>query len=201
MLLEAVAKAKVRFQKATKALEAIRDSEKFSELEFAWTDYLHAHNSIFTILEQGAKNNPQSRQWFGAKKKFRKADSLLNYLHQARNADEHGISSVIERRLSGGITFGEQPAGAGRKITKVTFKPAGGKEVVLEQDDGGISSVTVLRPVFLLLKVRNTRFGGEWEPPSAHLGEPLRSPRPIQVAEIGLQYVANLISEAEKMIQ
>jgi hypothetical protein len=201
MKLEAITKVKMRLQRAATALEAIRNATTLQELEPVWTDYLSAHNSIFTILEQGAKSEPKSRQWFGAKKQFRKKDPLLNYLHQARNADEHGIPSVIEHRLTGGITFGEQPAGLGNKITSVTFKPVGQKEVVLAHDEAGIANMTVLRPVMLLLRVHDDRFKTSFDPPTEHLGKPLNNPRPVGVAEAGLSYAIHLIAEAEALAQ
>ena len=69
----------------------------YADFEAAWTDFLVSTNAIYTILEVGAKGSPQSRQWFGRKKIERRNDPLLQYLHQARNADEHGMAPVADR--------------------------------------------------------------------------------------------------------
>jgi len=198
---EAIAKAKKRVARASIALEAIRNATTLAEMEVAWTDYLLAHNSTFTVLEQGAKVSPQSRQWFGGIKRTRRGDPLLNYLHQARNADEHDIPSIVERRLAGGITFGEQPVPPGHKITKVGFVPAGGKETVLLHDENGLSNVTALRPVMVLLRVFDSRFSQSCDPPKEHLGRPLNDPGPIGVAELGLNFLTNLVAQAEGLVR
>jgi hypothetical protein len=153
----AIAKVENRLERANVALEAIRNARTFKEFEPAWTDFLLAFNSIFGILEKGAKTWPKSEHWFGQIKGERRTDPMLSYLRHARNADEHGVHSVVERRLSGGITFGDQPAGPRRKITRVTFKPAGGKEIELAHDEKGLSNMTVLRPVTVLIKVFDDR--------------------------------------------
>jgi hypothetical protein len=196
----AVTKAEARLRKAETALAAIRDADTIGDLESAWTDYLVAHNSVFTILEQGAKVSPQSRQWFGGEKVVRKKDPLLNYLHQARNADEHDIPSVVERKLAGGISFGDNPAGPEGAITRVTFRPVGGKEVVIGEDAAGLSNVTLLRPVFLLCRVFDNRFKTYCDPPTEHLGKALENPRPIGIAEAGNAYTTQLIAEAWKQV-
>lgn len=196
----AVTKAEARFRKAETALEAIRNTDTIGELESAWTDYLVSHNSIFTILEQGAKVSPRSRQWFGGKKEIRRKDPLLNYLHQARNADEHDIPSVVESKLAGGITLGDSPAGPDRVISKVTFKPIGGRQVVIGENAAGLSNVTLLRPVFLLCRVYDDRYKTYFDPPTEHLGKSLDNPRPIGVAEAGVAYTSQLIAEAWKQV-
>lgn len=196
---DAIIKANDRLDRAGAALEAIRNSTTIRELRTAWRDYVLAHSNIFTTLEKGAKDNARSRQWYGAKRKFRAKDPLLNYLHQSRNADEHEIPFTVERRMAGGITFPENPAGPGRMIAAVSFKPAGGKEIELGRDDeNGLSSVTLLRPVFLLLKVYNSRTKRYYDPPKEHLGKPLENPRPIGVADAGLAYVTNLVGKAAR---
>jgi hypothetical protein len=64
----AIDKARSRFEKATECVTRIERSGYFAEFESAWTDFLLAANVIWSALEQGVKDTPQSRQWFGGKK-------------------------------------------------------------------------------------------------------------------------------------
>ena len=59
----AIDKARKRLAKASVCLERIEASRSFGEFESAWTDLLIALDDIHTVLQQGAKTNPQSRQW------------------------------------------------------------------------------------------------------------------------------------------
>ena len=93
----AVEQAQVRLRKAEKALEALKEADGYEAAEDAWTDFLLAASTIYTKLEQGSKSNNRSSGWFSRKKKERKDDPLLKYLHRARNSDEHGIERIDER--------------------------------------------------------------------------------------------------------
>src|SRR3977135_1049935 len=89
--------ARLRLAKAEKSAETVRAATTLEASEEAWTDYLVAVSAIYSKLEQGAKSDPKSRQWFGGKKKERRGDPLLRYLHAARNSNEHGIERVVEQ--------------------------------------------------------------------------------------------------------
>jgi hypothetical protein len=54
---------------------------------------------VFTKLEQGAKSHPKSQPWSGPVKHQRRTDALLQYIHQARNSDEHGIQRITDRKI------------------------------------------------------------------------------------------------------
>lgn len=98
---KAIAKAELRFAKATSCLAEIqKPPSTYKDFLHIWTDFLLALNAVYTSLEQGAKSSPQSRQWFGGKKRERRQDPLLRYLHQARNADEHGLAPVSRSRAN-----------------------------------------------------------------------------------------------------
>lgn len=176
----------------------MRNVTALGELEPVWSNFLTAHNGIFTVLEQGAKINPKSRQWFGEKKTFRRKDEMLNYLHQARNADEHDIPSVVAQRFAGGISFPDkQPSGM--KITRVTFRPAGSNIETVVENHHGLKDVTVLSPVFVLCRVHDNRSKRYFDVPTTHLGKPIEASRAIGVAELANAYTSDLLVEAEKL--
>jgi hypothetical protein len=94
---QAVEQAKARLQRADKALYALKIAANYDEAEEAWSDFLLAAATIYSKLEQGSKSKGTSAGWFGRKKKERRDDPLLRFLHHARNSDEHGIERVAER--------------------------------------------------------------------------------------------------------
>jgi hypothetical protein len=93
---EAIRKARARLQRAQEAYDCLILPGTEETFEANWTDFLIASHTVYTSLEQGAKDNATSRQWFGSKKRERREDPLLQYVHQARNADEHGLERSYE---------------------------------------------------------------------------------------------------------
>ena len=96
MKKQAVEQARGQLEAAKAAVEGLRHSGNFEEFSTAWSAFLHNANRIYTKLEAGSKLNAKSRQWFGQMKRERKANSLLQYIRQARNSDEHGLEPVAE---------------------------------------------------------------------------------------------------------
>ena len=97
MQRKAVTKARDRLRAAESAFEQMRATKIGSpDFEHAWYAFLVAQNSFYGALEQGAKSG-RSKGWFDSKKHERKTDPLLNYLHHARNADEHSLGASIGR--------------------------------------------------------------------------------------------------------
>jgi hypothetical protein len=186
---QAISKARARFTRAEEALAKIQQSDGFRHFEAAWTDFLLASNAIYTSLEQGAKSSPQSRQWFGRKKIERREDPVLQYVHQARNADEHGLDRVYSERreelaeISGPAVTVELEAPDGRTVAKDL--PAGRNTVYLRS--------------VRLVPVTDTRFGTTYQPPLEHLGKTLTHAHPSAIARLVLDYQAILIDEAEKL--
>ena len=83
MKSEAISKVKMRLQRAATALEAIRNATTLQELEPAWTDYLSAHNSIFTILGRARKANRKIVNGLEPKSNFaKKTRSLTTFIRR-----------------------------------------------------------------------------------------------------------------------
>jgi len=187
----AVEKAKDRLRRAKESLAQISvpGQQKFERLADHWSTFLIALNGVYAALEQGAKSSPQSRQWFGMKKNERRKDPLLQYLHQARNADEHGIAPVT-------------------KMTPLNVRHLSGDpltELIVEEDRLRIgvgkdqtATVRVYVPTFILTTVSDTRFGDSFEPPTHHMGKPVEHTKsPPSVGALALAYAEALVLEAE----
>lgn len=92
---KALQKAESRLRIAKKAVADLESSKTFNDFSDNWYVFLTSAKNVYTVLEQGSKTSPQSRQWFGTKNKARKSDPLLQYLYEARNDDEHGLGSSV----------------------------------------------------------------------------------------------------------
>lgn len=188
MKREAVDKARARLRRAKVAAELLKSPAPLEGVEDAWTDFLLASNAVYTALEQGAKDNPRTRQWFGGKKRERRDDPLLQYLHAARNADEHGLEKIHE------------PV-----VTKLKRVP------ILERVDwvDGVEVSRVKNPPpqgpdlftlnFQTVEVVDTRYDTKFAPPTEHLGKPIERNSPRLFAELAIAYQEALIEEAASM--
>ena len=123
----------------------------------------------------------------------------MAYLHQARNADEHGIDPV---------SWGE----AQYRVEFPTDVPMVSDRVYREGDKT-VREVKFVEPVhpnrlkihrrlaFALVKVRNSKYGDEFDPPTSHLGEPIAINAPFVVADLGVAYFERLLAEAAELPQ
>jgi hypothetical protein len=184
-------------------LQGFEDFERFSD---EWFIFLTAWKSVYTTLEQGAKVSPQSRQWFGGKKTERRDDPLLNYLFQARNDEEHGLSPGL-RAGAIDVMFGlpdgglPVPEGTPDAEITVTAQQVGGMMVVrATRSDGGPIEVRNSRGPHIRLEDATTRDGKKAYAPIGHKGKRLDDYTPRGVARVGLDYLTALVREAEALV-
>lgn len=196
---QAVDQAKAKLRKAEKALEALKAADSYEAAEEAWSDFLLASSTVYSKLEQGSKVNGASAGWFGRKKKERKDDPLLRYLHHARNSDEHGIERVAER---GG---NERDIIAGGEKLKFNERR---EYVIKEVRDPNTNEVKqrdikayLYGPSLQMIRVHDRRFGDYCDPPRQHLGKiiDLDDNSLIGIAALGLAYLKRLVAEAETL--
>lgn len=195
----AITQAEARLEKAQRAFEVLQTTSDFAELESAWSDFLLACSGIYSKLEQGSKASPKSTGWFGRKKRERKNDQLLSYVHHARNSDEHGLETVTDRK-PGGVGINPSDGGA----LNITINPYGiprreGEIVILNHDPQNAPRVAVIPNSIRLKKVTDERFGDSFQPPDAHLGSPITDNSPSNVAKLALAYLTSLIADAKSL--
>lgn len=193
MKVKAVDEAEKRLIRAWNALNAMLNHAQrldFVATETSWTELLLHSNAVYTKLEQGAKDDPKSRQWFGGKKRERRDDPLLQYLHQARNSDEHTLEAVIE--TSNSIT-------AESAHPSVIFQD--GTLHIPHDFRGAVLNLTP--PHFRLLDVVDHRWGApkRYSVPTSHLGTQLPTSTPIAVAIAALSYQQRLVAEARELVR
>lgn len=183
----AVIKASTKLHRMRLAVETMRSASSFQATALAWEDFIMAAGTFYSKLEQGSKTNGQSKAWFGRKKNERKTDQLLQYIHQARNAEEHGIAEItqvygnkIELRSKGSF---------------VTLRSDGKQwNVVNEHGDVGWPDARIT-----LVTVKDGRFGDSFDPPDQHLGRPVPDHSPLTVAEMSISYLEGVLEEAANL--
>ncbi len=210
----AIEKAKSRLRVAKRALADLKASETFGDFADHWYVFLTSAKNVYTVLEQGAKVSPQSRQWFGAKKQIRKADQLLQYFYEARNDDEHGLGSSVS------LTPERHEIGVAQDGFSNSIKLNGGpfQNVVMEGFatavvfEGGppdfdlkataLDGKPVLAkrtPATTVLTEITARGDRKYAPPTEHLGNKIADCSPIGAAEIAVAYLGGLVDEAGQL--
>jgi hypothetical protein len=167
MQIEALLKAQQRFDRARHARGMISAVLDFEGFEACWSEFLTAGNGVHTALEKGAKDSPKSRQWFGGKKRERREDPLLSYMHQARNADEHGLEPVAA--LGAGIRG--TAAFKGRFAIGDSFRTREGIFGFFSSADKAAELFQITPPAAILVPVHNDIFGDTFEPQKSILAD------------------------------
>jgi hypothetical protein len=194
----ALEKAQARLSTAERALAANKAARTFPAFEEAWTTFLLATNTIYTVLEQGAKSHATSRQWFAGEQKRRRKDPLLQYLHQARNADEHGIEPIT-KRVPMSLELSSQD-GQPFSIYGIKIMKSGKVEVDAVSDAGGFVEHKLHPPYACLRTVYDRRHGNKYDPPNEHFGTRLDDLTPFRAAQLSFAACRDLISRAEALL-
>lgn len=171
-------------------MEEMRKTHDLISYEEAWKLFLIRLERVWNKLCNHLSTSPKYKNWpiIDHAKQIRRNDPLLSYLINARGADEHTIEEITER----------QPGGIG-------INPASGNELHIEHmtiANGNIfiKSKQPIKIDFIPEKIKLksiTNRSGTYNPPKTHLGNPIKSIEPIDVAEAGLNYYEELIEKAE----
>ncbi|MEO1490143.1 MAG: hypothetical protein AAFR88_12025, partial [Pseudomonadota bacterium] len=200
----AIEHAKIRIEKARKAIERLKNNPSPGETKDAWTDFLLAASAIYSKLEQGAKSSPKSEAWYGRMKKERKDDPLLQYIHHARNSDEHGLTAITKEvhrtmlkhphiNLTAEL-FADNPEAGEQDWQFIVAKPGAADEIVPAQKVGKKAGVG-------LADVTDDRYGDTFPVPNSHLGNEMKLDKPALAAEAAFEYLVMLTHSAEQLLQ
>jgi hypothetical protein len=197
MDLRAIEKANSRLRIARQALLDIKQCSTRTAFIDAWYTYLVAAKNVYTVLEQGAKTNAQSRQWFGLKKAERKSDELLQYIFQSRDDDEHGLGLPVDYQPPS-FEFGENDGGSSYRIIE---HDDGGSHIemnIKSKDGKGLVKVKGRIPLMVLQPVVG-RGPVTYAPPKRHNNVEYDEILPHKAAELNLAYLESLVSDAEAL--
>lgn len=187
----AVTKARSRLRVASDTVKSLATCKDYDTFTGLWFTFLTAAKSVYTTLEQGSKISAQSRQWFGGKAQERRNDPLLQYLYQARNDDEHGLSFGAEQ-VPGNLAIGVNQPGYSTAMT-INSGPDGTLHVASMDNKPVLIAHTP--PHVKLIRVHG-RSHEPYDPPENHNGVHLADRSPFAVARIMIDYLESLINEA-----
>ena len=189
MNADAIEQAEERLVSATKALAVLKANGDRRERESAWIDLITALGTVYSKLEQGAKQIDKSRMWFDIKKKERKSDPLLAYIHHARNSAEHGIVRTGRYAIQSVSFTGMKPgATAGLRLTPEGMRPfSTDPDLELRFVENDVSLLTV-----------HDR-GVMFHPPTEHLGKTLAEFGASHIGTLAVEYVETMLIEANTL--
>jgi hypothetical protein len=191
---KAITKAKSRLRVAEKAIAELAECTDFDTFSDLWYMILVSSKNVYTVLEQGAKASPSTRQWFGGIKSIRRDDALLQYLFEARNDDEHGLDISAEH-VPGSISIGVAKLGFSNSMTfNGSFGP--GQTMHVQSNDGMPVLIEETLPHVRLIPI-SARGNRTLHPPTEHLGQQLTDLSPLSVATHGLSYLTSLVEDAK----
>lgn len=195
---EASRQAWERLHRARNAHKELLGSTSFEEAESAWSDFITHAATIFSKLEKGAKGHNKSEPWFGIIKSQRKTDPLLIYVHQARNTDEHGIAKITDREMGfmrlraegGGVHIRGMEIDERGRVAHLDATPtAPGGRVIIETKPATLK----------LVPVSNDIYKDTFNPPTMHLGRPLKDGSPSEVATLALEFLEAIVKHASSL--
>jgi hypothetical protein len=187
MNIKALQKARAAFARAQKSLLNLKQSNDFPTIEEHWEGFLDDANRVFTRLEQASKGSTKTQAWWGKHVHEWKKDPLLQYIRQARDATHHSIQEIAQPNPGRATPItdpsSEELAQVHKGAQKVglPYTLLGGFEVVW--------------PHIEVLDVVNR--GMTFPRPTSHLGKPVAITTPAGIGDLALDYLGNMIREAE----
>ena len=181
---------KERLSRLQAAADLIASSPSLYAQESAWLDFLLHHGTVYSKLEQAAKATSKGYAWFNKKKKERKDDPLLSYLHHARNAGEHTIIETASK--------------AEFSVTGTLAHPDGTLELAFDNNGKpyavgkGMNNVMVHRNEIMLCAAKDR--GQYYQAPREHLGQAIEGQTAREVAALALEHAVRMIAEAETFV-
>lgn len=174
---------------AAKALNDMRAAKSLDEFEMEWRTFLNHLEKAWQKAERCCQHvRGEFEPWQGQFHNLRKKDMLLRYLKQARDADNHSVQDVTKLQPgSRGYKFANPRGGY---IKRMEIR---GGEVVHYEGDPMIVEETSPHPV--AVPVKNN--GAWFNPPTSHLGEPITSPHPALLAELGIKFYIDYVDQIQ----
>jgi hypothetical protein len=195
----AITKARNHLELARTAIDLLQIEGGFRQFERAWAEVLSQLGRVYNTLEQGAKGCNVSEPWFGGKKKERRSDPLLSYIHHARNTYEHGLDDLTQRRVDAAslhfLPTNEITVGFDMMIDDKGAMHV--RNPVVKSPNGGINRVEVVNPQVDLIAIRDR--GVVYDPPKMHDGTPIVNVAPTTVANLAVAHLERLLVEASEL--
>lgn len=171
-----------------KFIEQLAESKNLDDFERCWLQVLGSFERIWKKCESHYAKSPKWPRWNGEVSKVNKTDPLLQYLRNARGANEHGVEDITSRHQGGiGISAGSDKPLLIKQLVV-------GSGLITGEWDGDLK-ITFMPERVVLVSVTN--FGKTYPVPSTHLGKKLPNSDALTLAKAALSYYKNLIKDAD----
>lgn len=188
--------ARDKLSAAHEKLVLLQASSRLSVVKRTWSDVLVEIQRVYLRLQKALEHGP-GKFLVDRLRCDQKTDPLLQYVHQARNADEHGTKAVLE--MVPGMVVGP-PMGPGLPNRGISID-----EMRMDEDgrvhlsgvrtsDGTPADVKVFHGHFKLRSVRNR--GREFLVPEIHFGALVADQSPAGVAALAISYLDRFVADA-----
>lgn len=174
---------------AARAVDGMRNAKSLEEFEAEWRAFLTCLEKAWIKVERSCQAfRNKFDPWQSKYHRLRKKDMLLRYLKQARDADNHSIQEFTNIEPGSRSIRFANPHGGYIKHMEIQ-----GSEIVSYEGDPIVIEDKPPHPVAVPIKNN-----GEWyNPPTSHLDQPITTHHPIVLAELGLKFYENYVSEIE----
>lgn len=185
--------AEKELRASKRCLERMISAASYEEYEESWSDFLNRLEKIFEKLDKACfPVKSKLISLISKENMLRSSDPLLQYLKQARNADTHTIQDIAQRvPASYGIGFNMRHGGKTAYID--SLKIVNG---TITEYRGSHPLVVSFTPETVEVKeVVNRKI--RYSPPASHLGKPLQTRHPTDLAKLGLAFYEQLLEKVK----
>lgn len=180
--------SKDKYGQAHAAFSRLRNSTSGLDFIHAFSDFLGTYYSFCNKLGKELSNDPVFVKWHAQKIDERKKDELLEFLSSLRSKDIHQLGRIIKTDGRGrGSLFDPYPGIPTVFCTDGYYK-------VIDPDTPMERYESLPIPETMSMEIWAYVDNG----PQTHLGKPLSGNNPVVMAELTLEYMKNLLIEADK---
>lgn len=177
--------------RGSSALVELQSASTLEEARHAWLDFLFDIERVWNKLQAHYSKSPKWGGWCSPYVKARKQDQLLQYLQQARNAEEHTLDETTA--LVPGRVTGIQSAMPNKPVHIESLQIHRGS-MRLEAAPGTLE-ILVSPPQMVLQPAKNR--GVAYAVPTSHLGRRTDARNVIAVAQMAFEYYQVAADKAE----
>jgi hypothetical protein len=188
--MQASSQIHVELRRCKDLLDQLATATSPADFDESWQQFLGHLERVWNKCQNHFSKSPKWNGWRGRYEKQRRTDPLLSYLTNARGAHEHTVADITDKK-PGSIGIGAGPSGSVH-IKHLQIGPAGR----IKGDWDGDLAITVLPGRVDPAAVTNR--GRTYAVPTSHLGFPLADSSALTLAQHGLAYYQQLVTEAEK---
>lgn len=168
-------------------------AESYEEYEESWSDFLNRLEKIFEKLDKACfPIRSKFISLISRENMLRGSDPLLQYLKQARNADTHTIQEIAQR-VPGSYAVGFDMTQGGEGTYIESLKIVNGS---VTEYKGSHPLVITFTPESVEVKEVVNR-QQRYAPPTTHLGKPLDTRHPTELAKLGIEFYQQLFDKVQ----